>query len=320
MAGVHDDSGRLASRVAAAGDRSVEVLGDLAHAFETTARLVDGHAASRTYHLDAAARELEVARAKQAWDYAQRARTSARAVPPRRFDAEQIPAEALLDRGHGLARQPEAIDARAERLLAVAQERRRIERDLHDGAQQRLVALRIGLALAQEMAPLDPAGCAARLDELGRQLEEALDELRSLAHGLSPPLLTECGLPDALAAAATRCTVPVELHATLERRYPLEVETSVYFCVLEALQNVAKHAHGARSVRIELDGHEPERLRFTVRDDGAGATHEALQRGAGITNKHDRIQALGGELQVTSTPGSGTLVRADIPLPASHTH
>jgi signal transduction histidine kinase len=198
------------------------------------------------------------------------------------------------------------------RMAAVAeQERRRIERDLHDGAQQRLIALRIGLTVAQELATVDPARCAARLAELGHQLDEALDELRLLAQGICPPLLVDRGLVDAIASAARRSVVPVELRMSDVGRYAPEIETSVYFCILEALQNVAKHARG---VRVEIDGHEPGRLRFEVRDDGTGMTSGELRPGNGITNMRDRIHAIGGEIVVSCTPTGGTLVRGDIPI------
>ncbi len=180
--------------------------------------------------------------------------------------------------------------------------------------QQRLIALRIGLSLAQELALHDPARCAARLDELGRDAEAALDELRSLAHGICPPLLADRGLADAVASAATLSPVPIDLHATGLARYPTEVETAVYSCILEALQNVAKHAGGIGSARVEIDGHEPGNLRFEVRDDGDGATDQAPEHGTGLTNMRDRIHAIGGELLVSSSPGLGTLIRGDVPL------
>ena len=201
--------------------------------------------------------------------------------------------------------------SRARIASSAESERRRIERDLHDGAQQRLVALRIELELAEEVVREDPERGAARLRELEQELDDALEELRSLAHGVYPPLLADRGLPDALKSVAMRSTIPVELDARGLGRVRPEVESAVYFCILEALQNAMKHAAGARRivVRARTDAHDE--LRFSVRDDGAGTEH--LRAGAGITNMQDRLAAVGGEVLVTSTPGVGTRVRGRVP-------
>jgi signal transduction histidine kinase len=205
----------------------------------------------------------------------------------------------------------ELRSSRARIAAGAEQERRRIERDLHDGAQQRLVALRIELELAGELVRRDPERGAARLRELEQHLDDALDELRALAHGVYPPLLADRGLDDALHAVALRSALRVDLVTHDVGRYPTEVEAAVYFCVLEALQNAQKHAGGARRVVVTLDGAARAELRFSVRDDGAGTA--AIEEGAGITNMRDRLAAVGGELAIVSKPGVGTLVRGLAP-------
>jgi signal transduction histidine kinase len=201
--------------------------------------------------------------------------------------------------------------SRARIAAGAAQERRRIERDLHDGAQQRLVALRIELELAEDLVRSDPTRGVARLRELEHGLDEALEELRALAHGVYPPLLADRGLVEALRAAAARSTIPVELAAHGVGRFGPEVESAVYFCILEALQNALKHASGARRVVVRIDGGPRDELRFSVRDDGAGTPN--LRAGAGITNMRDRLAAVGGDVEVASTPRVGTVVRGRVP-------
>jgi signal transduction histidine kinase len=205
--------------------------------------------------------------------------------------------------------------SRARIAAGAERERRRIERDLHDGAQQRLVALRIELELAEDLVRRDPEQGVRRLQELERELDETLEELRSLSHGVYPPLLADRGLAEALRAAATRSRLRVELEAHDVERYPPEVESAVYFCVLEALQNALKHAAGARRVVVRLDGGTHAELRFSVRDDGAGTRDGTVRAGAGITNMRDRLAAVGGEVSITSTPGVGTIVRGQVPTP-----
>jgi signal transduction histidine kinase len=236
---------------------------------------------------------------------------------PELVDAGVAMAGIVLD-NQRLAAQAEASLREVERSRAriasgAARERRRLERDLHDGAQQRLVALRIELGLAGDLLRQDPERGLARLEELEQELDEALDELRSLAHGVYPPLLADRGLVDALQVAATRSTLPVDLEARGVARYAVEVETAVYFCVLEALQNVLKHATGARRVAIRLDGSTGNELRFGVEDDGAGCHEDELHAGDGITGMRDRLAAVGGELSVASVPGAGTTVSGVAP-------
>ena len=198
-----------------------------------------------------------------------------------------------------------------ERILMVAdEERRRIERDLHDGAQQRLVALRIKLELASERSAQEHLPDAELLHQFGEDVGEALDEVRSLAAGVYPPLLVDCGLGEALQSIARRSAMPVSVTANGIGRFPRQVEAVVYFCCLEALQNAAKHA-GARAVSIVVsDGHE---LRFEVRDDGRGFDVDHDDLGHGLTNIRDRLGAVGGTLQVASRPHRGTRVAGTIP-------
>jgi signal transduction histidine kinase len=208
--------------------------------------------------------------------------------------------------------------SRARMASSAESERRRIERDLHDGAQQRLVALRIELELAEDVVRQDPERGAARLRELEGELDEALEELRSLAHGVYPPLLADRGLSDALRSVASRSAIPVALETANLGRYRPDVESAVYFCVLEALQNALKHATGARRVAVRVGAGPLGELHFSVRDDGAGV--EEIRAGAGITNMQDRLAAVGGEVTVTSTRGVGTHVRGRVPaspLPAA---
>jgi signal transduction histidine kinase len=208
----------------------------------------------------------------------------------------------------------ELEDSRLRLASSAERERRRIERDLHDGAQQRLIALRIELELAEELVGRDPEAGRKRLRELTHDVDEALEELRALAHGVYPPVLADRGLLDALRAVAARSPVRVELDAQEVGRYPPEVESAVYFCVLEALQNALKHARGVRRIVIELAGAASSELSFVVRDDGAGIpAGQELRAGAGITSMRDRLAAFGGELHVTSATGVGTTVRGAVP-------
>jgi signal transduction histidine kinase len=203
--------------------------------------------------------------------------------------------------------------SRARITASAEQERRRIERDLHDGAQQRLVALRIELELAEELVRVDLEQGVNRLRELEHQLDDALEQLRLLAHGVYPPVLADRGLTDALKAAAGGSALRVEIQAHGVERYPAEVESAVYFCVLEALQNALKHAVGARRAVVRLDGGPDGELRFMVRDDGAGVGGGPIRPGVGITNMTDRLRAVGGQVTVSSRPGVGTTVQGRVP-------
>jgi signal transduction histidine kinase len=200
--------------------------------------------------------------------------------------------------------------SRARILAAADDERRRIERDLHDGGQQRLVALRIRLQLAEEMMARSPAGAQEMLHRLAEDVDGVLEELRGLAAGVFPAMLAAHGLPDAIRTASEQTPLPVHVVIKGERRYAPETETAAYFCCLEALQNVAKHATGATAVWVllELDGD----LVFEVRDDGPGFDPGAAD-GHGLVNMRDRVAALGGVLEVLSVPGSGARIRGRLP-------
>jgi signal transduction histidine kinase len=243
---------------------------------------------------------------------------SALASDPRLVEAATAMAAVVLDNAR-LAEEAstatrEVQRSRARLAASADRERRRIERDLHDGAQQRLVALRIELELAEELVRRDPARGADRLHVLEHEVDEALDELRALAHGVYPPVLADQGLAEAL-RAATRGS-PLRVHIQVEElgRYTPEVESAVYFCVMEAVQNALKHAVGAHRVTVRLDGARAG-LRFSVRDDGAGF-EGAVRPGAGVTNMRDRVASVGGELELSSTPSVGTTVRGWVPSPA----
>jgi signal transduction histidine kinase len=202
----------------------------------------------------------------------------------------------------------ELSDSRTRMLSAADRERRRIERDLHDGAQQRLVALQINLALLRDrIAPRESEALRA----LEREVGAASAEMRALAHGIYPPLLTERGLAEALRAAARLAPLPTTVAAGDVRRYGPEVERTVYFACMEALQNAAKHANGATGVTITVS--ERDRLRFEVRDDGAGFA-PGRGGGAGLANLRERLASVGGVLDVASVPGGGTCVAGAIPL------
>ncbi|MFL5866396.1 MAG: sensor histidine kinase [Thermoleophilaceae bacterium] len=204
----------------------------------------------------------------------------------------------------------EVRKSRARILASADRERRRIERDLHDGAQQRLVALRIQLELLEETMEWDPAQGLEKLHALGEEVGETLDEIRALAHGVFPPLLADRGLAEALGAAALRAPISAIVQPDGVGRYPQDVESAVYFCCLEALQNASKHARDARAITISL--RQDHALRFQVRDDGAGFD-TAVSPGAGLTNMRDRLTAVGGELSIRSSDG-GTVVSGSIPL------
>ena len=204
------------------------------------------------------------------------------------------------------------LRATRARILATGDAgRRQLERDLHDGAQQHLVALRIRVGLAREFA--DPEA-AQRLDDVGKELEEILEELRDLAHGLYPPVLRELGLKEALASAVRRSASPAKLKAATIGNHSEDVQAAVYFCCLEGLQNVDKHAGPGATAVIRL-WQSDRRLYLEILDDGAGYHLESTRNaGQGLANMTDRIAALGGTLVVESTPGRGTTIRANIPL------
>ena len=200
----------------------------------------------------------------------------------------------------------ELRESRTRIQAAADGERRRIERDLHDGAQQRLVALRVRLELAAETVRDDPDASARVLRQLGQETEELLDDVRARAQGSYPSLHAARGREDAGREIARRASGPARATTRGLGRYSPEVETAVYFSCLEALQNVAKHAPEALSVWLTVvdDG----ALRFEIADDGPGFDPDQTSRGSGLTNMRDRVGAVGGELTVASSPGAGTRI------------
>jgi signal transduction histidine kinase len=207
----------------------------------------------------------------------------------------------------------EELRASRQRLAAAQdEERRKIERNIHDGAQQQLVALAVKLRLAETLATGEGAEkTAATLEQLRSDAGTALEDLRDLARGIFPPLLADKGLPDAIASQARKSSVPIDIEADRVGRYTPDVEAAVYFCSLEALQNVAKYAHASRaSVRLtQINGS----LTFEVIDDGDGFDPTTIGYGTGLQGMADRLDALGGSLEVRSAPGEGTAVTGRVP-------
>jgi signal transduction histidine kinase len=203
----------------------------------------------------------------------------------------------------------------ARRLIAAADaERERIEQDLHDGLQQHLTGLRIRLAIAAErFGARGDIEASAALEGFGDDVESAIDEVRDLAHGVYPALLTSSGLGAALASAARRAAPGVTVHGHDLRRCRQEVETAVYFSCLAALDNAAKHA-GEGHVSISLTD-TGDALRFTVRDSGAGFDPSRTSAGSGIAHMRDRLATIGGTLTVDSAPAQGTRVSGYVPDP-----
>jgi signal transduction histidine kinase len=202
----------------------------------------------------------------------------------------------------------------AQKRLVTAQdeERRRIERNIHDGAQQQLVALAVKLKLADGLVERDPAAARGLLEQLRDETTEALEDLRQLARGIYPPLLADRGLVPALEAHARRAPIPVSVTGDGAARYPREVEAAVYFSCLEALQNVAKYADATQATVLLSNGNGC--LQFEVRDDGRGFDPSAVGYGTGLQGMSDRLGALGGSLEVRSVTGSGTTVIGSIPV------
>jgi signal transduction histidine kinase len=209
----------------------------------------------------------------------------------------------------------QAADLRASRQRIVAaqdEERRRLERNIHDGAQQHLVALAVKLRLAKTALQKDPELGRRMLGEIKGEVDAALDTLRSLALGIYPPLLEEQGIAAALAAQYLRSSLPVRMEADGIDRYPIELEAAIYFCALEALQNAAKYAN-ATAITIafrERDG----ALEFSVADDGGGFDPGSNGTGTGIQGMRDRMAVFGGDAEIESSPGQGTIVRGRVPV------
>ncbi|MGI5286379.1 CHASE3 domain-containing protein [Nonomuraea polychroma] len=222
----------------------------------------------------------------------------------------------VLERGFNtmaetLARQREELAASRSRIVTSAdQARRRIERDLHDGIQQRLVSLVLDVRAAQATLPPDRPELGEPLDQLADGLREAVDELREISHGIHPAILTEAGLGPALKALARRSPVPVELKVNVPDRLPEPVEVAAYYVVSEALTNTAKHARATYAmVRAHLD---EDVLRLEMQDDGVGGA--VAGQGSGLIGLADRVEALGGTFTVLSPPAQGTTLHADLPV------
>jgi signal transduction histidine kinase len=198
-----------------------------------------------------------------------------------------------------------------QRIIAAADaERRRIERDLHDGAQQRMVAVAVTLGLAEARFASDPDGALELLRKAREEAQAAVKELRELARGIHPTVLSDYGLGPALEALASRAPIPVEVSGVPDCELAHEVEVCAYFVTAEALTNVAKYAHAnCASVELAL---EDDRLRVQVRDDGIGGAD--LNAGTGLRGLRDRVDALDGDLEIESPPGGGTVITAELPL------
>jgi signal transduction histidine kinase len=206
-------------------------------------------------------------------------------------------------------RATEAVAGRLAAVDAAEAERRRIERDLHDGAQQRLVALAVDLGTARERLVTDPGDAARLVGDAHDEAKAALEDLRHLVRGFYPAILQDRGLDAALSAVVARCPFPVDITGDLGRRPPAAVESAAYFVVSEALTNVTRHSACERAaVAVATNGPS---LVVEVRDDGRGGADPA--RGTGLTGLRDRVRALGGTLDVLSPAGGPTTILAVIP-------
>jgi signal transduction histidine kinase len=206
------------------------------------------------------------------------------------------------------------VASRARMLAAADQTRRQVERDLHDGAQQRMVSLVLQLRAAQLSVAPETSELAGRLEGAIREATGALEELREIARGLHPAILTESGLRPALRALARRSAVPVELDVRVAGRLPEQIEVSAYYVVTEALANTAKHAR-ASAVSVEV-GVADDVLQVVVRDDGTGGAD--LTSGGGLVGLKDRVEALGGRFLLDSPGGTGTTIRVEFPVAAAN--
>jgi signal transduction histidine kinase len=210
----------------------------------------------------------------------------------------------------------EDLRASRQRLVAAQdEERRRLERNIHDGAQQQLVALAVKARLARQLTERDPAKTAEMLQQIEAETQTALEDLRDLARGIYPPLLADRGLVAALEAQSRKASVPVSVEAKAVGRYSADVEATVYFCTLEALQNVAKYAEADGTV-IRL-AQSNGSLSFEVVDEGRGFDPETVATGTGLQGMADRLAAVGGSLEIRSAPGRGTTVAGRVPVTAA---
>jgi len=236
---------------------------------------------------------------------------------PLRPAGQQLVADVASQAGLVLANAGLIEDLRGSRqrlVTAQDEERRRLERNLHDGAQQDLVALAIKAQLADATVDEDPAQAKQILGELKADAAGALENLRDLARGIYPPLLADLGLAAALTAQASKAPLPVTVEANGIERFPQATEAAVYFCCLEALQNIAKYAHATQaSICLQTQN---GMLRFTVADDGTGYDTSHTPLGAGQRNMADRLAALSGRFEVRSAPGQGTTITGYLPIPS----
>jgi signal transduction histidine kinase len=207
-------------------------------------------------------------------------------------------------------RTPErGVEARLQLLRATDEARRRLERDLHDGAQQRLVGLALTLRMARAQVEQDPAGAIALLDEAQQDLASATEELRELARGLHPAVLTDGGLGPALRGLIARLPLEVAISGVPDRRLPIDVESTAYFVVAEGLTNVARYS-GTQRARVELR-HENGQLAIEVSDYGRGGAD--MDAGTGLRGLAARVAVHDGTLSVTSPPGEGTTLHVEVP-------
>jgi signal transduction histidine kinase len=216
-------------------------------------------------------------------------------------------------------RQAQELRDSRSRIVATADAaRRQIERNLHDGAQQHLVAMALQMKLARQLAGTDAEAAQSMLDELSENLKEAIQDLRDLAHGIYPPLLMDRGLAEALAAAGRRAALPTNVRVETDGRFGQEIEAAVYFCCLEGMQNAGKHAGEGSTIEVRVWEDEGALL-FEVSDDGAGFAYDNRVPGAGFINMSDRLGAIGGSLRVESAPGTGSRIQGTIPIEPSPT-
>ncbi len=217
---------------------------------------------------------------------------------------------AALERARTVAE----LRAIRRRLVQVAdEERHRIERNLHDGAQQRLIGMAIRVEMARETLASHPEMAPAILRDFGTDVQQVLDELRELAHGLHPPVLVDHGLPDALRSMARHAPVPVEVSAAPVGRLDPLAESAVYFCCAEALQNAVKHGGPRPRICIGLDRDGDDAVMFEVTDDGSGFAVGPLRPGTGLMGMRDRVEGVDGTLTIESAPGDGTRVAGRVP-------
>jgi signal transduction histidine kinase len=203
------------------------------------------------------------------------------------------------------------LAASRRRIIAAGDEaRRRIERNLHDGTQQRLIALGFDLQRARAALPDDQVDARAGLESVEQDLESVLEEVRELSRGLHPPLLSRRGLGPSVAALARRSPIPVDLQVDLPERPPEEIEIAAYYVISEALTNSVRHSQAASiSIKVVSDG---ERLQATIADDGVGGAEPSL--GSGLIGLVDRVDALGGRIVIASPPRQGTAISIELPV------